>query len=60
MAGFVVGKYGAERFLRWYFACRPGRFEAECQAHLGVSLDALEAKFWEEVDRLAANRAQGK
>src|SRR5262249_41173819 len=29
-AEFLLRKYGAERFLRLYFACRPGRFEAEC------------------------------
>ncbi len=54
-ARFVLQKYGAERFLRLYFACRPGRFEEECVIHLGVELDALESAFWAEVERLAGN-----
>jgi hypothetical protein len=60
LAEFIVRKYGAERFLRLYFACRPGRFEAECEEQLGVGLDTLESEFWQEVDRLAANRVQNK
>jgi hypothetical protein len=60
LAEFFLRKYGTERFLRLYFACRLGQFEAECEAHLGVGLDNLESEFWEEVDRLAGNRAQDK
>jgi hypothetical protein len=52
-AEFFVRKYGPERFLRLYFACRPGRFEQECVAQLGVEFDALESAFWAEVDQLA-------
>ena len=55
LAEFLVRKYGAERFLRLYYACRPGRFEAECRAHLGRDFDALEAEFWAEVERLAGD-----
>ncbi len=33
-AEFVFQKYGTKRFLRLYFACRPGRFEEECQGQL--------------------------
>jgi hypothetical protein len=54
---FLLRKFGPERFLRLYFACRPGKFEAECVAQLGVGLDALELEFWEEVDRLAGGPA---
>jgi hypothetical protein len=54
-AEFVLKKYGTECFLRWYFACRPGRFEEECLAQLGVAFDTLEAEFWAEVDRLAGD-----
>jgi hypothetical protein len=53
LAEFVLQKYGTERFLKWYFACRPGRFEEECLAQLGIELDALEPAFWAEVERLA-------
>src|SRR5882724_11508672 len=56
LAEFLQRKYGTERFLQLYFACRPGHFEAECEAHLGVGLDNLESGFWEEVDRLAGNQ----
>ncbi len=54
-AEFVLRKYGTERFLRLYFACRPGRFEEECLAQLGVELGVLEPEFWAEVERLAGN-----
>src|SRR5262245_40684231 len=47
-AQFVLQKYGTERFLRWYFACRPGRVEEECSAQLGVEFDDLESAFWAE------------
>ena len=51
---FILRKYGTERFLRMYFASRPGRFE-ECVAQLGVEFDTLETEFWAEVERLAGN-----
>src|SRR5262249_8657308 len=54
-AEFVLRKYGTERFLRLYFACRPGRFAEECLAQLGVGLGALEAEFWADVERWAAD-----
>jgi hypothetical protein len=52
LAEFVARKYGTERFLRWYFASRPGRFEAGCTEQLGVEFDTLESEFWAEVERL--------
>jgi hypothetical protein len=54
-AEFVLQKYGTDRFLRLFSACRPGRFEQECLAQLGAELDALESGFWAEVERLAGN-----
>jgi hypothetical protein len=54
-AEFVVRKYGTERFLDLYFACRPGRFPEECEMYLGIDLDRLESSFWTEVERLAGN-----
>jgi hypothetical protein len=59
-AQFVLQQYGAERFLRWYFACRPGRVEAECLTHLGVEFDALESAFWAESERLAGAPAAAR
>jgi hypothetical protein len=56
-AEFLIHKYGVQRFLGLYFACRPGRFEAECPVQLGVEFDTLETEFWQEVDRLAGNSA---
>jgi hypothetical protein len=56
-AEFLVRKYGTERFLQLYFACRPDSFEAECEAQFGISLDNLDSDFWGEVDRLAGNGA---
>ena len=55
LAEFVVRRYGIEPFLRLYFACRPGSFEAECAAQLGVAFDTLEPEFWAEVEHLADN-----
>ena len=53
-AEFLFRKYGAERFLRLYFACRPGRFEEELRTQTGIDLDTLEPEFWAEVERLAS------
>jgi hypothetical protein len=52
-AAHVIRHYGIERFLNLYFACRPGRFEQECEAQLGVKFEALESAFWTEAERLA-------
>jgi hypothetical protein len=54
-AGYILKKYGTERFLRLYFACRPGQFAEVCRAELGIDLDALESEFWAEVERLAGD-----
>jgi hypothetical protein len=59
-AGYVLKKYGTERFLRLYFACRPGRFEDACVAELGIAFDALESEFWAEVERSTPDTAAGK
>ncbi len=60
LAEFLIRKYGSERFLRLYFACRPGRFDAECLAQLGTDLDSLESEFWAEVKHSAGNPAPAK
>jgi hypothetical protein len=59
-AEFVLRKYSSGRFLRLYFACRPGRFEEACRAELGVELDALEPAFWVDVEHLAGGRQTGQ
>jgi hypothetical protein len=48
---FLLRRYRAERFVRLYFACRPGIFEAECRRVYGTDLDALEAEFWQDAAR---------
>jgi hypothetical protein len=53
LADFLLRKYGTEKFLRLYYACRPDRFEEACALVLGAELDGLEAEFWAEVERLA-------
>jgi hypothetical protein len=50
---FLLRRYGAERFVKLYFTVRPGTFEADCQSIYGIDLDALEAQFWEDVERQA-------
>jgi hypothetical protein len=56
-AEFLIRQYGIHRFLGLYFACRPGQFEAECDAQLGIRFELLETEFWQEVDRLAGESA---
>jgi hypothetical protein len=51
---FLLRNYSGERFVRFYFACRPGTFEAECQNVFGLSLDDLEKEFWEDAEWLAS------
>jgi len=53
---FLLRKYGARRFVEFYFACRPGRFEAACREAFGVGLDALEKEFWEDAEQSDAHR----
>jgi hypothetical protein len=50
-AEFVIRDYGINRFVDLYFACRPGRFDDACRAHLGVELEDLETRFWAEMER---------
>ncbi len=50
---FLLRKYGGERFIKFYFACRPGTFETECRNAFGVGLDGLEKEFWKDAERLA-------
>jgi hypothetical protein len=59
-AAYVLKNYGAQRFLRLYFACRPGEFGEACAAELGVELDALEREFWAEAERAATDAAAVK
>jgi hypothetical protein len=53
LARYILKKYGSDRFLRLYFACRPGQFADACEAELGIGLDNLESEFWAEVERWA-------
>lgn len=48
---YLVGEFGMERFLRLYNAARPGRFEADCEHHLGRDFVRIEAGFWQTVLR---------
>jgi hypothetical protein len=49
---FLIRRDGCPRFVDLYFACRPGTFQAECERLYGVDLDALEAEFWQDAERL--------
>src|SRR5438046_2491130 len=48
---FLVRKYGAERFVEVYVACRLGTFEADCRRVFGADFDTLEKEFWEDAER---------
>lgn len=53
LADFILEKYGAERFLGFYCACRPDRFPLECEAQLGVEFAGFERGFWDFVEQRA-------
>jgi hypothetical protein len=50
---FLLRRYGANRFVHLYFACRPGTFGAECRRVYGADIESLEAQFWEDAGRRA-------
>jgi hypothetical protein len=50
---FLIGRFGAERFVELYFTCRPGTFEADCQRAFGTDLDTLERLCWQDVEQTA-------
>ena len=52
----LVRRQGGKRFIEFYFGCRPGTFEADCQRIYGLDLETLEKQFWEETERLAVDR----
>lgn len=53
LADHVIRTYGAGKFVRLYFACRPDRFEQECKRVLGIDLESLEKNFWHDEERIA-------
>ena len=55
---FLLRKYGGERFVEFYFACRPGTFGAECQKVFGMKLNDLEREFWEDAEQLVSRRVK--
>jgi len=57
---FLLRTYGTPRFMEFYFACRPGTFEAECRRVFGTDLDSLEREFWEDADRLTRGQLPRK
>jgi len=50
---YLLRTFGARRFVQFYFACRPGHFEQECQRVLGTDIESLEKLFWEDEERIA-------
>jgi hypothetical protein len=50
---FVIRQFGVEKFLELYFSCRAGRFEDDCHRVLGTNLDALEQRFWADMENWA-------
>lgn len=55
---FLLRKYGGPRFVQFYFACRPGNFDAECQKVFGIKLNDLEKEFWEDAEQLVSRGAK--
>ena len=52
---YLLRRYGAGKFVRLYFAVRPGTFEAECSRVLGDDLDTIERDFWDDQQRVAGH-----
>src|SRR5579871_2322117 len=48
LVDFLLRRYGVGRFLQLYDTCRPRSFAADCQRVLGVSLERLNALFWND------------
>ena len=53
LVNYLLQTYGPERFLTLFATCGPATFEADLQRTLGVGLDALDAAYWADVERLA-------
>lgn len=58
LVNFLLRKFGGQRFVQFYFACRPGNFDAECQNVFGVKLNDLEMEFWEDAEQLVSRRVK--
>src|SRR5262249_12964999 len=52
-ADFLLRRSGMRRFLGLYWAGRPKTSEADCEEHLGVTLEALETDFWKWAEQQA-------
>jgi hypothetical protein len=50
---FLLRRYGPDRFLAFYNAIHPDRYEAACAQIFGCSWDTLEQESWSEVERSA-------
>jgi hypothetical protein len=50
---FLIRQNGTKRFIEFYYACRSGSFNANCQSVYGVDADELEGQFWADTKRLA-------
>jgi hypothetical protein len=53
---FLLRRYGADKFVEFYNAIRPGSFETDCQRVFGVGIDDLENEFWEDVERRSGGK----
>lgn len=53
---FLVRSFGAERFIEFYFATRPGTLESDCQRVYGSDLENLEKAFWADAEQRTAKR----
>jgi hypothetical protein len=59
-ADYLIRRFGMEAFLSLYGACRPATFGADCEEHLGVGLEALEAGFWKWAEQQAKQPDGGR
>jgi hypothetical protein len=50
LVDYLLRRYGGERFLEFYNACRPGSYETDFERLYGVSFGDMERDFWRDAE----------
>jgi hypothetical protein len=57
---FLLRRYGPEKFLAFYNAIHPDRYDTECERAFGCSWDTLEQAFWADAEKRAKVKKAGR
>lgn len=49
LVDYLLRTYGGRKFFELYSTCRPDTFAADVQRVLGVTLDELDERYWEDI-----------